>query len=356
MMSDEFVKVRAGIDVGNATTIAAVSVADASAVIVAMPTQKTLRGARNVAPRNRDEHILSYAVDGVMVPRYVGALAIEGEGISDAARGSRSRYADGWTADFILAALCAGAPRAIKIEAEIAVSVPAELYSDALAGEIATTLTRAYSFQYGGDPREVVISAVMVERECYAALLSLEPMPAGRILGVDIGGGTINLVDIENGALRGVKTLHNVGNEYVLDDVDTRLAEVGGRALTKLERRRLLDAMRDGGEYAITINNQPRRVDELAKLLINGRAGVMPGAVADFVSVLKSRVDVGVYDAIYLTGGAARDGLWGRKLLELLPVARRISEAPEEDNARGLLRKAGGRVPPIKRKRGRREQ
>ena len=346
-MSDIAVRVRAGIDVGNATTIACVQVEDDAPAIVKMPTQKTLRGARNIPATRKDDHILAYQADGLYRPRYVGTLAVEASegGASESARGSRARYADGWSVDFILAALCAGAPGVANMRAEIALGVPAELYTSAHASDIATAIVETYEFRYNGQDRRVKIDSVSVEREGYAALSSLEEMPSGRVLVLDIGGGTINVVSVLDGACKGVKTLHNTGIEYMLDDVDRMLVDNKERVLSLAERRGLLDALRDKEDYSITIANKDRQINEIAKALIEP-------AVKDFVSVLASKVDTSVYKKIYLVGGGARAGLWGDKLKEYLPKAERMSDAPEEDNARGLLSRAGGKGS-IKRAKGR---
>lgn len=322
------VRVVAGIDIGKALTCIAYDTGDGVKVLPAFPTLKTARGVYEVVHSGPDAYVLTMGD----IPRAVGRLAAMLNTPNIA--GSDERYYNGWSLDFALTALCAALPSAAHIDATIATGVPAEMYTSETARAVADSLKGRHAFKFNGADRVVTIAVASIEREGFAAFGAIDPAPVGRVLIVDGGGGTFNLIDVDEGAMRNVKTLNGYGVEYVLDDLSKEARARFGRTLDAEERNALLAALVAGDEYSITINNKPQSVSKRARAMFDA-------AARDVATLITSNVKVGKYDEIYLIGGAMLDGLMGAEMRRLMPNAKAISNRPWEDNAVGLAKIAG---------------
>lgn len=321
------VRVTAGIDIGKALTCIAFDTGDGMKVLPAFPTLKTNRRVYSISHKFSDAYIVESG-DTWAVGRLAAMLN------TPSIAGSDERYYNGWSLDFALAALCAALPSAAQIDATIATGVPADMWTEDVARKVADSLKGKHAFKFNGQDRTVAISVAAVEREGYAAWRAIDPAPVGRTLIIDGGGGTFNLIDVDGGAVRNFKTLDGYGVEYVLDDLSDEFKRAFGRGLDVEERKALLAALVSGEDYSITIENKPVQVSKRARRKFD--------SAADGVATLiTSNVKPGRYANIYLIGGAMLDGLMGAQMRKHIAAARTISNAPWEDNARGLAVIAG---------------
>jgi hypothetical protein len=306
-MTNETTVYEVGADVGNARTVITVRDPQSGKISdVRFPSVKSLRGAsarslfaqRGISlgqwSRLRDvDHILT--VDGI--ERFIGLLAVEQAAVADAARGSDSRYYDGFIDDFLLAGVATALPKVNEITIRLSVVVPAELWGG-INERVATALTRSFRYAYNG--REVSLNVVetIVLREGHAAWYVLpEHQRGGRTLVIDGGGRTFNIVALDGGLLSAPPKTLDLGIEGVLDDVDNTLINQGARALTLRERIALQDALRKNEPYSINHDRQKVAIDPIAKAHFKS-------AAQSFAQVLRARVPLAMADHLWLVGGA----------------------------------------------------
>ncbi len=342
------------VEVGNARTAAIFIGPDGQQrPAVWMPSVKSVSGASLFELRQRrelraGEHCLTTKAGTVELDEFVGQLALIGGSVeAQNARGSRERGSDGWNRSFILASVKAAFPNATDITLDLVTCIPADWYSQAIDDATEKALKGVYSFRYNGEPTEtkVRIRSVKLEREGFVSWFAPGvDQPAGKVLIINGGGDTVNLVEITDGEMTFCKTLNRLGVEVALDELNSYLRSQGKRALTDAERLDLTAALRDRKEYSITVAGKKERVDQMARTFIEKKA-------TTFVSLLKkANPAYGAYDAIYFVGGAAYEGLMGATVAKELPQVKIPSGvALEMTDALGALATMGGKVKKVRR-------
>jgi hypothetical protein len=301
----------------------------ATVKVVSLPSARSLYGAslkRALELRGGQllagDHVLGFAQDGGLVEEYVGDLALVGS--ASAARGSDTRYMDGWTARPLLAGLCAAHPaRAARIDTTVYTIVPWNLWRQ-IGDQVVQSLTRTWKFSYNGGERTVRVRKAIVEGEGkigYVGLVKERPALArGLYLGIDWGARTVCVAIYADGVFQGAAQIE-LGIDFLLDDV------AFPRPLTPRELAGLKEALRDGKPYAIKHEFRDVRVDGLAR-------AKFPAAVERLIQEINPTVRVDSADHVALYGGGAHfttepfraqvPGVW-------------VPREPERVNVRALL-------------------
>lgn len=343
------ITVQGCVEVGNSRTAAVFIGPDGQQrPPVWMPSVKSVSGASLYELRQRrdlrpGEHCLTTREGAVEIDEFVGSLALVGGNVEAMnARGSRERGSDGWNRSFVLASVKAAFPQATDITLDLVTCIPADWWTPEIEAATVKAMKGVYKFRYNGADEwtTVRIRNVILKREGFVSWFAPGvDRPEGRVLIINGGGDTINLVEIIDGDLGNFKTLNRLGVEVVFDEVSAYLKSQGKRALTEAERIGLAEALRDGREFAITVAGSKERVDHFARSFLDKKA-------ATFVSLLKKAIPAyGSYDRIVFVGGAAYDGLMGAKVKAELPqVVIPSGVALEMTDCLGALATMGGKV------------
>jgi hypothetical protein len=322
-----------------------------------MPSVKSVSGASLYELRQRrdlrtGEHCLTTKAGAVELDEFVGQLALIGGSVeAQNARGSRERGSDGWNLSFVLASVKAAFPNATDITLDLVTCIPADWYSQEIEKATIKALRGAHTFRYNGETSKdkegktvpqwttVRIRSVKLEREGFVSWFAPGiDKPEGKVLIINGGGDTINLVEVTDGEMTFCKTLNKLGVEVALDELNSYLRSQGKRGLTDAERLELTNALRERKEYSITVAGKKERVDDKARTFIEKKAST-------FVSLLKkANPAYGAYDAIYFVGGAAYDGLMGATVKSELPQVKIPSGDLEMTDALGALATMGTKV------------
>lgn len=324
-----------GFDPGNARTDVIISQPNSTPIRVSFPSARSLHGAfsyelfaaRRLAPGSwkqlgAADHILS--VGGV--ERFIGDLALGRASAASTARGSDTRYSDGFTLDLLLTGLAAALPKTNHITARVSTGVPAELWVS-LAGQVERALLGTHAFQYNGRAVTVVIEQVSIEREgaAIAALLDAR-QKIGRTLIIDGGGRTVNLALLQDGEVKAAKTLE-IGVETALDDLDRSLIGQGLRALTLQERYDLVNALATGERFQLSQRGSTD-ITEQARMYL--RAGAQA-----LITELYSKVRVESADSIIGAGGIVYH--YGEAVAQAIAArGQTITYLPEPEHANAL--------------------
>lgn len=349
------VTVQGCVEVGNSRTAAVFIGPDGQQrPAVWMPSVKSVSGASLYELNQRrelrtGEHCLTTKEGAVEIDEFVGQLALIGGNVeAQNARGSRERGSDGWNRSFILASVKAAFPQANDITLDLVTCIPADWWSPDVEAATVKALKGVYKFRYNGagDETTVRIRSVRLEREGFVSWSAPGiDKPQGRVLIINGGGDTINLVEIVNGDMTFCKTLNRLGVEVAFDELNSYLKSQGKRALTEEERIGLATALRERKEFAVTVAGKKERVDHFARSFVEKKA-------TTFVSLLKkANPAYGSYDAMYFVGGAAYDGLMGATVKKELPQVIIPNTALEMTDALGALATVGGKVKAAKVKR-----
>jgi len=306
----------------------------ATVKVVSLPSARSLYGAslkRALELRGGQlqagDHVLGFPQDGAVVEEYVGDLALIGS--ASAARGSDTRYMDGWTARPLLAGICAAHPaRAARIDTTVYTIVPWGLWRQ-IADQVAQSLTRTWKFTYNGGERVVRVRRAIVEGEGKIGYLGLvkerAALARGLYLGIDWGARTVCVAIYADGVFQGAAQIE-LGIDFLLDDVEFP------RPLTPREIVGLKDALRDTRPFSIRHEFRDVRVDTLV-------SSKLPAAVERLIQEVNPTVRVDSADHVVLYGGGAHftatafrtqvAGLW-------------VPNQPERVNLRALLARAAG--------------
>lgn len=323
-------------DLGNhLTQVAAIYERRGRATVraVSLPSARSLHGAslkRALELRGGkllpDDHVLGFAQDGATVEEYVGTLALMGS--ASAARGSDSRYMDGWTARPLLAGVCAAHPaQATRIDTTVYTLAPWGVWRQ-IAGAVAQSLTRTWTFSYNGGERVVRVRKAVVEGEGkvgYVGLVKERPaLGQGVYLGIDWGARTVCVALYADGVFQGAAQIE-LGIDRLLDDVEFP------RPLTARELTGLKEALRDAQPFMIRHQFREVRVDSLA-------APRFVAAVERLIQEINPTVRVDSVDHVALYGGGAY--FTAASLRRHVPGVW-VPREPERVNLRALIERAG---------------
>lgn len=305
----------------------------ATVKVVNLPSARSLYGAslkRALELRGGQlqagDHVLGFSQDGGLVEEYVGDLALIGS--ASAARGSDTRYMDGWTARPLLAGVCATHPaRAARIDTTVYTIVPWGLWRQ-IGDQVAQSLARTWKFSYNGGERVVRVRRAVVEGEGkigYVGLVKERPALAkGLYLGIDWGARTVCVAIYADGVFQGAAQIE-LGIDFLLDDVEFP------RPLTPRELAGLKEALRDSKPFSIRHGFRDVRVDTLA-------APRFPTAVERLIQEINPTVRVDSADHVALYGGGAHfTAATFQKQVPSLWLPRE----PERVNVRALIERAG---------------
>lgn len=301
----------------------------ATVKVVSLPSARSLHGAslrRALELRGGQllpgDHVLGFPHDGGLVEEFVGDLALIGA--ASAARGSDTRYLDGWTARPLLAGICAAhPPRAARIDTTVFTVVPWNLWRQ-IAEPVAQNLARTWKFTYNGAERTVRVRKAVVEGEGkvgYLALAKERPALArGLYLGIDWGARTVCVAIYADGAFQGAAQIE-LGIDMLLDDVEFP------RPLTPRELAGLKEALREQRPFTVRHQHRDVRVDTLA-------APRFPAAVERLIQEISPTLRVDTADHVALYGGGAH---FTTEALRRHAPALWVPREPERVNLRALL-------------------
>lgn len=361
-MSDEVVTsegtiaVQGCVEVGNSRTAAIFIGPDGQQRTTWMPSVKSVSGASLYELRQRRElrtgdHCLTTKEGSVEIDEFVGQLALIGGNVeAQNARGSRERGSDGWNRSFVLASVKAAYPYASDITLDLVTCIPADWWTAEIEAATIKAMRGTYQFKYNGAEQwtTVRIRSVTLQREGYASWFAPGiDRKMGRVLILNGGGDTLNVVEVIDGELGNYRTLNRLGVEVVFDELSTYLKSQGKRTLTEAERIELAAALRDGKEYSITIGGKKERVDHFARSFLDKKASTSVSLVKKAIPSYRH------YDNIYYVGGAAYGGLMGSKFKAELPeITIPTGVALEMTDALGALAASVGKS--VKAGKGRR--
>lgn len=329
------------IDIGNSETYALAVIDGRLVKPIRLPSVKSVRrgmkAAALLAERGRpgdwralgsNEHVV---VSGG-VERFVGQLAITDAVHSTAARGSEERYSDGWNLDFLYAAVGALTPGVERITARVITGLPYDLWGTHQEA-VVTALKRRHEFDYNGQPKQITVKGVSVEREGHSAWWALPAAwRGGLVLVLDWGGHTCNilLVNAEGRIVNGMT--QPVGYETILDDISAELP----RPLTLVERAELQAAIRDGArQYLIPVGGDSFDALPVAQRLV-------ADAATTFAQKLKATIP---QQQRLMIGTAALVGgttyAMAAPLTQLIPVLKTLPKEHEFANLLGNAIKHG---------------
>jgi hypothetical protein len=300
-------------DVGNGQTVVYVG-----GLPVVMPSAVSLIGASSYqlfserrlpygswSKLDATDHVFQW--EGSEAETFVGELALEARE-SSSARGSDSRYVDGWTLPLILSAIASARPRESALTVRLATGVPAKLWGQ-LAPQVEAALKRVHRFRYNGRPVTVTIREVLVEQEGPVVVSVLpERFRHGRLLLVDIGERTTNVALLLDGQLKSATT-KEFGVGGVMDDITKALLGRGWREPTPVERRALRGALVAGDAYSYTVGNQPQRIDVIARSFFENGARALLRELRALAPVDQADHQVVVGGGAYFFGAALRQEL-----------------------------------------------
>lgn len=291
-------------DLGNnLTQVGAIyQVGDEAVVGLAeMPSARSLTGASLRKARElrggtlgKTDHVLRFPQEvGGFVEEFVGDLALLVN--ASAARGSDTRYTDGWTTRPLLAGICATHPSKVtRIDTTVYTIAPWDIYLDH-GDEVSAALTKTWKFGYNGDDRAVRVSKTIVDGEGkigYPFLVQEYPEIAqGTTLLIDWGARTVCPAIFRDG--------HFVEGTQIELGIDRLLDDVGfPRPLTPSELFDLKNALRENKPYTIRHNHRDVRVDELAR-------AQFPYGVHRCVQEISPVIQIGNADNVIVYGGGA---------------------------------------------------
>lgn len=257
----------------------------------------------------KDDHVFQWADSEVET--FVGELALDARE-SSTARGSNSRYVDGWTLPLILSAIANARPGENTITVRLATGVPAKLWGQ-IAPHVEATLKKTHAFKYNGRDMRVTIREVLVEQEGPVLLDVLpEKFRQGKCIIIDIGERTTNVALFRDGDLRSATT-KEFGVGGVMDDITKALLSRGWREPTPVERAGLRGALIDGGSYFYTVDNKPQRIDQIARSYFENGARALVRELRAIAPIDQADHRAAVSGGVYFMGATlAREipGLW----------------------------------------------
>ncbi len=304
-------------DIGNGQTVVIVG-----ATTVVMPSAVSLVGASSYQlfthrrlPANSwarlDKHDHVFQWGNSEVETFVGELALDAHE-SSTARGSNSRYTDGYTLPLILSAIASARPRDNVLNVRLATGVPAKLWGQ-IASQVEAALKGVHQFRYNGREMRVTIREVLVEQEGPVLIDVLpEKFRQGKMIVIDIGERTTNVALFRDGELRSATT-KEFGVGGVMDDITKALLGRGWREPTLVERAGLRNALIDGGAFYYTVDNKPQRIDQIARSYFENGAKALVRELRAIAPVDEADHRAAVSGGVYFMGDTLKgelQGLW----------------------------------------------
>lgn len=178
-----------------------------------------------------------------------------------------------------------------KVKAEICVGLPINLYNEGLGDVLAEHIKgyKTQTIEVNGEEYDIQIKSVVVFPE--GALVILDG-DMGSVLTIDIGAGTVNVIEWENGRPKDFKTLTNsMLNMY--SRISNYLNELG----ISFENRQI-EKLLYSEERIVYVNQEAINVDKAVDSIIKSTVGRM-------ASEINTHFNVKAISKLRLLGGGA---------------------------------------------------